>query len=234
MQIWILYCDISLAHSLKQELKAFCKKCDIFDSLGSFLEKLKKGKRDQSFWPDVVLIELEPNDEKPLEMYVEFVREQNPLAEKSIYYSSINYESFQRYFEVRHLKIPLFVQKSHLPRGLLLLLQQLKDQAPKQKLEYLPLAIQRLVKNARALHEKIGDLYYQNIFTKEALSAFRQQIESLIRVASSLEWKLVNQQAQYVLKLIDAGNSGGILRLKKEIRDLNLLTDKELKKCKKE
>jgi len=234
MTIWILYRDISLAHSLKQELKSFCKKIEILDSIDSFLEKLKKGKRDQSLMPDVVLVELEPNDQKPLEMYAEFVSEQNPLAEKTIYYSSVNYKSFSGYFKLRAMVPPLFLQKSQLPRGLLLLLQQLKDQMSKKKLDNLPPATQRLVKNARELHEKIGDLYYQNIFNKEALAAFRQQIESLIRVASSLEWKSVTEQAQHVLKLIEAEKGGGVLRLKKEIRSLSLLTDKELKKCEKE
>jgi len=230
MDIWIVDDDISFAFGLKQkilrslvftELAQPGSKVLVLRSVHDFWEEHAKQVKDAHLTPCLVFLEVYLPDESGLNLY---------MGIKEKFSSFGRYEAF---FEEQDEVPPPFYEKNFLEKKIDEVLRNILKK-PEGEISLMPYSI--LKKNGEALEMSLEELkknFYSGQFLSQSAEQMAVLIESLLKQAQALGLTLIGEQIGDLLSLLTRKRMPGVMRLKKEIRDLLALKETEFQEWKK-
>jgi CheY-like chemotaxis protein len=230
MIVWIVHTDVAFAYEIKQVLKKEGRKIEVFTSAGDFLQKGAKRKKEKGPLPDLVFIDAELGEAKGTDIYLGFLREQNPLAGKFHFCSAMSYGRFEEIFLSRGIKPPPFVEKSRLVRDIEKILEarsQGEDREKPGPSFVHPLA-RKKTQELEDLKKQVGDLYYKGVFGKDDIAVFARMAGQIRALAAGLSMAPLAAAAE-AMGVVLAKPGLGVARVKKEVRDFLAVLEKAVK-----
>lgn len=234
MRIWIVDDDVTFAYGLKAKLKNSDRTIEVFTDSASFLKFFQKKKKENLPLPDLIFIEVELPDKTGPEIYIDFLKNQEALYKNFFFCSNISYGRFERFFEERQLIVPPFIQKSRLEPALEQIIQKFQPQPEKLEIKkkavpVLPLPIlKRYHQEIEETIKEIKDLYYISPIKTENWQKIQSLIEKLKRDLGQLNLQKLQGKISQALDIFSRKPKPGILRLKKEIKELLTLVEREM------
>lgn len=242
MDIWIVDDNISFAFGLKQqilksliftELACPGSQVLVLRSAHDFWKEHAKQVKDSNLAPCLVFLEVYLPDENGLNLYMDIKEKYPPFSEKIIFYSALAHGRYEAFFAGEDEVAPPFYEKNFLEKKLDEILRGILKKT-KGKTSPVPYSI--LKKNGEILEMALDDLkknFYEGKFFSQSAQQMASFIEGITKHAQNFGLALIEKQAGDLLSLLTRKRMPGVMRLKKEIRDLLALKETEFQEWKK-
>ena len=226
MIIWIVDDDVGFAYGFKNRLKNPGRKIEVFTDIDSFLKKTKKIKKEKLPLPDIVFIDINLPNRSGTDLYLEFLNQNDPLTGRFYFCSALSYGRFEKFFELRNLKPPPFVQKNRLEHEGEKIVEACQPKDKKKETPELthPL-VRRKIGELGELQKQLGDLYYKGVFEAVEIAVFIPLVEKIGALATSLSIPQV-AEATLALTAVLVKPGIGVMRVKREGRDFMSMMEK--------
>lgn len=223
MIVWIVDSDPSDSYRLKKEIKSPKVIVEVYDTAASFFEALAESKKDKSKLPQLIFLEVNLPDTSGVEVYLNLLQENNPIAEKIVFVSNVSYGRFEICFTEKNIKIPQFVQKNQIINEVKKIIPRYEKETKQAKpTREITLALRDL----ELLLKEMNERYYEAQYNKASQKLWSDCV-ALFKIVQKFKWIKISNVLE---KLIALKEKTPLIRALKELKEIILLCEKEKKK----